>query len=97
MLSALEERWGVKIGVRHAVLPWLIEYAAFLINRFEVGKDGKTSYERCKGKRAKTLGIEFGEAVLWRRKPVGTAAGKLTCLWEDGVFLGVKGRTGEII
>ena len=23
--------------------------------------------------------------------------GKLTCLWEDGVFLGIKGCAGEIV
>ena len=27
----------------------------------------------------------------------GGALGKLTCMWEDGVFLGVKGNTAELI
>ena len=66
-------------------------------DRFEVGHDRKTAYERCKGKKANNMGIEFGEGVLWRRKPVGGAMAKLTVLWEEGVFLGVKGRTGEFI
>jgi hypothetical protein len=95
--SALEERWKLKIPSKHAVVTWIVEYAAFLLNRFEVGRDGKTSYERCKGKKSKLLGIEFGEAVLWRRKPIAGALGKLTCLWEDGVYLGIKGGSGEII
>ena len=97
LLDALETRWGVKIPVYHPVICYLIEYAAFLLNRFEVGNDGKTNYERCKGKRAKTLGIEFGEAIFWRRKLVGGALGKLSVTWEDGVYLGVKGKTGEIV
>ena len=59
-----EDRWGVKVGARHSVLPWLVEYAAVLLNRVEVGKDGKTAFERCKVRRARTLGIEFGEGVL---------------------------------
>ena len=95
--GALEGRWGIRIGARHMVLPWVIEYAAHLLNRFEVGHDGKTAYERCKGKQAKSMGIEFGEGVLWRRKPAGGAAGKLTVLWNEGVYLGVKGRTGEFV
>ena len=95
--SALESRWGVKIPTLHAVVPWLVEYAGLLVNRFEVGRDGKTRFERCKGKKAKTLGIEFGEAVLWKRKPGGGALGKLTCMWEDGVYLGIRGTSGEII
>lgn len=53
-------------------------------------------YERCKGK-AKTMGFEFGDSVLWQRKPSGGHLGKLTCLWEDGIYLGVKAGTGEII
>ncbi len=49
-----------------------------MLNRYEVGKDGRTAYERCRGKPAKTFGLEFGEAVRWKRKPVGRHLGKLT-------------------
>ena len=41
--------------------------------------------------------MAFGEGVLWRRKPVGGALGKLSVMWDDGMFLGVKGKTGEYI
>ncbi len=95
--SALEDRWGVSIGAKHSVVPWLVEYAAVLTNRFEVGKDGKTAFERNKGRAARTLGVEFGEAVLWKRKPVGGALGKFSCMWDDGIYLGIRGSSGEII
>ena len=94
---AFEKRWGIQIPHRHSVIPWVVEYAAFLLNRYEVGHDGKTAYERLKGKRAKTLGIEFGEGVHWRMKQAKGALGKLDSLWSDGVYLGIKGKTGEII
>jgi hypothetical protein len=68
-----------------------------LLNRFEVGRDGRSAYERSKGKPTKMLGIEFGEAVHWKRKPVGGALAKLTCLWEDGVYIGIRSRSGEIV
>jgi hypothetical protein len=97
MRSALEERIGVKLGVDDAIWPWIVEYASYLLNRMEVSHDGKTSYERNKGKKARVLGIEFGEAVLWKRRPVGGALGKLAVMWEDGVFIGVKGTTNEVI
>jgi hypothetical protein len=97
MRSALEERITGKLEVEDAIWPWIVEYSSYLLNRLEVGKDGKTAYERSKGKRAKVNGIEFGEAVLWKRRPVGGALGKLAVLWEDGVYLGVKGTTGELI
>ena len=97
LLDALESRCGVEIEYGHPILCYIIEYAAFLINRFEVGHDGRTPYERCKGKKAKTMGIEFGEAVLWKRKAVGGALGKLSSTWDDGIYLGVRGRSGEMI
>ena len=89
LLDRLEAKWKSKIPYAHPILCYIVEYAASLLNRFEVGHDGKTSYERCKGKKAKTLGIEFGEAVFWKRKLSGGALGKLTVTWEDGVYLGV--------
>ena len=97
MRSALEERLGLKLNVKSTVWPWMAEYAALLLNRLEVGHDGKTSYERVKGKKAKVLGYEFGEKVLWRRKPINNRMGKLESMWEDGVYLGIKATTREII
>ena len=40
---ALEHRYKVELPAKHAMIPWMIEYAAFLLNRFEVGHDGKTA------------------------------------------------------
>jgi hypothetical protein len=97
MRSALEEKWGVKLEVEHRVWPWLVEYAGHLLTRAEVGADGKTAYERSRGTLAKLTGVEFGEGVLWERRREGGPLGKLTCMWEDGIFLGVKGSTGEMI
>lgn len=97
MKLALERRWGMRIPHKHSVVPWIIEYASFLLNRFEVSHDGKTAYERLKGRRAKVLGLEFGEAIHWRARPSRGALGKLDSLWDDGVFLGVRGKSGEVI
>lgn len=35
--------------------------------------------------------------ILWRSRPLGGALGKLSSLWDDGVFLSVRGISGEII
>ena len=78
--SALEERMGghamAKLEIGEAIWPWLEEYASYLINRCEVGHDGKTAYERLEGQSAKVLGVEFGETVLWKRRPIGGPLGK---------------------
>ena len=39
MKSALEDKWGVELEINHPLWPWLVEYAAFLLTRGEVGKD----------------------------------------------------------
>ena len=97
MKLAMEKRWKVTIPSSHPLLAWAAEYAGFLLNRFEVGHDGRTAYERLKGKKSTTLGVEFGEAVHWRIAPVSGALGKLSSSWREGVFLGVKGKSGELV
>ena len=52
--SDIEGRWGVKIDATHSIWQWIAEHAGFLLTRFEVGRDGKTAYERLKGKSAKS-------------------------------------------
>ena len=68
MMLALEGRVGRTVDPEEAIVTFLPEYAAYLLNRLEVGKDGKIAYEGVKGKSAKVVGLEFGEKVLWRKK-----------------------------
>ena len=77
--DALETKLKVKTDAKHQVMPWFAEYAALVLNRFEIGKDRKTAYERCRGKKARAMSLEFGEAVVWRRKPAGGPLGTVSC------------------
>ena len=45
MMNALESKLGGKIDADLDVVPWLISHAGLLINRFQVGPDGKTPHE----------------------------------------------------
>ena len=75
----------------HAVWPRIVEQAGFLLTRFEVGRDGKTAYEQLKGIiRRSGPGLSFEEEIMWKRRRAGGPLGKLTCMWEDGVCLGIK-------
>lgn len=65
MKSALEARLGRKVGVREPLINFMPEYSSYLINILEVGKDGKTAYERNKGKRATVFGVGvWGKGVV---------------------------------
>ena len=62
----------------------LVECAAILMNRYSVGHDGKTPYERLKGNNTNMFGFEFGETVLFRRVPVPSKLAKWDSLWNVG-------------
>ena len=94
--SQLDDRYKVHIATEHPILAWLCEHTAYLLNRLEVGHGGKTPYERMKGKRATVLGVEFGEKLMWKQKPIG-AMSKLESQWKIGVFIGIKRSSGEFI
>ena len=57
-------------------------------------EDGQREVER---KSSKLPGMEFGSRVLWKRRRQGGPLGKLSCMWEDGIYLVVNGTTGEMI
>ena len=96
MKSALDERMGVKIDIKHPVNTWMCEFVGYMMNRLEVAADGKTPYERVKGKKAEVLGLEFGERVLWKHHP-GRRMEKLNARWGYGLFIGVRAKSGELI
>ena len=68
---ACEARWGVQLRPEEKTVVFLAEYAAYLLNKLEVGKDGRTAWERSRGKRGMVMAVEFGERVLWRVRPSG--------------------------
>ena len=87
MLDALEARLGQAIrSTGIGALAWLVEYASVLWNRYAVSADGKTAYERIRGKKSRMLGLEFGEQVHWRSAvAAGHRKDKLDSVWAEGV------------
>ena len=61
MLLALESRLDAKIPVTHHVIAWLVEHAADVLNKFAVGIDGRTAYERMKEKSTMVRLLSSGE------------------------------------
>ena len=92
----LESKIGTKISSSHDIVPWLVEYAAVLLNRGQVGADGRTAYERLKGKKAALPGMQFGERILWKSNvPTYKRKHKMETDWFEGIFLGLIPFTGE--
>ena len=98
MKSWLEEKLGVVIDDRHAILTWLARHANFLITRYRIGQDGKTGYERLKGKRWKRPMVAFGERIWFRPLKSYTAGDDdLAPRLITGVYVGTHGRNGDVL
>ena len=95
--DAFETRVGVRLPSNHNILAWLVDFAGTAVNRYEVGRDGKTPFERLRGKQLILIGVKFGENVNFRRTAVGVRMAKLDSLWSDGVFLGYRSVSGEVV
>ncbi len=61
---SLESRLKTEIDDNLPVVQWLLEHAVFLLNKFSVGADGMTPYERLTGRKWRRAVLEVGEVVL---------------------------------
>ena len=84
--KAFEERVGYRLVAGHPVLAWLIEHAGDLLSKYVVGDDGRTAYERWKGKKYDKEMAEFGEKVHYRYEKKGGKDNKLDVKWGEGFF-----------
>jgi len=92
----VESKYNTVVGEESVILPWLVKYAATLTNIASVGKDGRTAFERRSGRKWKKALPTFGECIWWMR-PESKGEQKLETRWENGVYLGVRTESGEII
>ncbi len=90
----LEARMGEKVEVTGNIMAWLIEHSADILNKFQVGRDGRTPYERLKGKRFRGLVYEFASPCMLRvsGKPQG---GLMQARWVEGVWIGSRFNSQE--
>ena len=62
----VKRAYGIKIEPTWIILTWLVPYAAWLIERFKVRANRRTSYEDSFGIRYKGELMPFGETCLFR-------------------------------
>ena len=90
----LESNIKITIPAAHPIMNWLVEHGAEVLNRFHVGPDGRTAYERVKGKKYQGDSIEFGRSVHHRHAGK-VQGGSMEARWSQGVWLGTKVTSGE--
>ena len=60
----IENEAKMKLSGDDVIVQWMVRWAAMLCSRFLVGKDGRTGYERRKGRRCRIPLVPF-EEVVW--------------------------------
>ena len=94
--AALEHRIGTRIPPDARILCWLVEFAAYLTNKCDIGSDGETPLQRLHGRRDNTPILEFGEKILYKpaKPPRG---GKWEPRFHPGVFVGKLNSSAEAV
>ena len=92
--SAFEARTQSKLPTSSCLSAWLIVHAGNILNLCELGKDGKVTFQRLRGRRMHADRVESGERVMFQpldHKNLGSAQPR----WHDAVFVGIRMHTGE--
>ena len=80
------------------IVLWMVRWAAMLVSRFLVDKDGRTAYERRTGRRCRVPVVPFGEKVWYRE--LKTKTGKQNNAesnWQRGLWVGHASNSNESI
>ena len=78
----------------HPIFPWLREHCADVLNKGVVGPDGRTAWERVRGRAYHGQMLEFASKVMFR--VVGKVQGSImTERWYEGLWLGKTAHSDE--
>ena len=91
-----EQNTRARIADDSPLLGWLPRFAAQVVNKMRIGKDGKTSEQRRIGRRWRKPMAKFGEEV-WFRKIGEDGVRSFASRMTQGIFLGHHDRTGAVL
>ncbi len=91
---AVETRIKAKLPCVHPMVAWVVEHAEDVLNRYCIGKDGRTPYQRLKGRKFVGHMLEFGCPVMFRVSGK-VAGGVMQERWFPGIWVGKKLHTDE--
>ena len=92
----LEEKTNTKLEPDDVILQWMIRWAAMNTSRFLVGKDGRTGYERRRGRKCKSHALPIGEKVWYERiRKNKHQEHNLETEWFEGIWLGHNRASNE--
>ena len=90
---ALETGIGCRLLLKHPAIVWLVRHVAWLITRYNTGRDGCSPYRRMFGKSYDGSICKFGEQVNYKLS--GHPSSRVEPRWELGACVGKTGLTDE--
>jgi hypothetical protein len=92
-----EEKLGKRIEVDGVLFSWLIPYCTEILNKFRVGPDGRTAYERIVEHKCRHAVFGFAESIDFILENSKKDMHKADSRVHHGIFLGYIWRTTEYI
>ena len=96
----LEARLNKKLPITHALIPWIVEHVSLLMNAVPRGSDGRTPWQRIKGRAFNQTMYEFGEMIMYKYPTKGPAHhpdANMGSRLGGGVFLGYKRDSNQYL
>jgi len=84
------------LHVNHPLTPWLVRHVGWCISTYRVRSDGRTGYERLKGRPYSGKIAMFGEC-LWYRTPDAMQLHTLDERWTTAIWVGKSYKSDEHI
>ncbi|CAK0894978.1 unnamed protein product, partial [Prorocentrum cordatum] len=92
--SELREKYGKPIPEKCSLFTWLPRFAANCVNRYRLGKDGRSAEHRRSGRRWKRPAVNFGEKVMYRPAGAVKSQASLEDRMKMGIYVGHHERSG---
>ena len=87
----IEGKMNVKLKSDDVIIHWMTRWSAMMVSRYMVGKDGRTSYERRRGRACRAPVATFGEKVWHKQiREQKERKDKIESEWHEGLWLGQK-------
>ena len=90
---ALEAGIGCRLLLKHPAVVWLVRHVAWLITRYNTGRDGCSPFRRIVGKPYNGSICKFGEQVHYKLS--GHPSSRVEPRWELGAWVGKTELTDE--
>ena len=94
----MEDKTGLTLRPGDVIVLWMIRWAAMSASRYLMGKDGKTPFERRRGRKCQLPVVPFGEKVWYHESRDGKERKeKFTSECKEGIWLGHTRNSNEAV